>query len=320
MALLEVVCSSLAWLGRHGSRAIGISIIIGIALPWLGQWCRPFVSGAVFILLSTAFMQVDTTAAKDLLRRPVLIVWATIWTSLIIPVLIGLSCHILGLDESAPELFIALMLQAVASPIMSAPALAMIMGLESTIVLLILIVSTALMPLTAPLFASIFVGPALSITPVTLALRLFLILFGAALTGIAIRKLAGSATIERNMEAINGFNILILFVYVAAVMESVGGRFLADPVTSFQFLTIAFAVFFAVMGLSTVSFLFAGRKRALSIGMMVSQRNMALMLAATGGSLPELAWLYFAFAQFPIFLSPQLLHPLIRHLLKQTRP
>jgi BASS family bile acid:Na+ symporter len=44
--------------------------------------------------------------------------------------------------------------------------------------------------------------------------------------------------------------------------------------------------------------------------MMTSQRNMGLMLAATGGALPDLVWLYFAVSQLPIYLSPQLLKPL----------
>jgi BASS family bile acid:Na+ symporter len=48
----------------------------------------------------------------------------------------------------------------------------------------------------------------------------------------------------------------------------------------------------------------------LALGLMVSQRNMGLMLAATDGALPGLTWLYFALSQFPIYLTPQLLKPL----------
>ncbi|HTH35573.1 MAG TPA: Na+-dependent transporter, partial [Xanthobacteraceae bacterium] len=43
-----------------------------------------------------------------------------------------------------------------------------------------------------------------------------------------------------------------------------------------------------------------------------SQRNMGLMLAATGGALPDFTWIYFALAQFPVYLSPLLLAPLAR--------
>ena len=37
-----------------------------------------------------------------------------------------------------------------------------------------------------------------------------------------------------------------------------------------------------------------------------------LMLAATAGVLPDATWLYFALAQFPIYITPQLLRPLAR--------
>lgn len=36
------------------------------------------------------------------------------------------------------------------------------------------------------------------------------------------------------------------------------------------------------------------------------------MLAAAGGVLPDLAWIYFALCQFPIYLLPQALTPLAR--------
>ena len=54
-----------------------------------------------------------------------------------------------------------------------------------------------------------------------------------------------------------------------------------------------------------------GHQRALTLGLLVSQRNMGLMVAATAGALPELTWLYFAMSQFPIYLAPQLLKPLV---------
>ena len=232
-----------------------------------------------------------------------------------IPVLFGVSGLVLGLNKEAPDLLLALMLQAVASPMMAAPALAALMGLDATLVLVTLITSTALVPLTAPLFAIIFVGPNLSISPLMLAVKLFAILAGAAVVGFVARRALGLTAIERQKERINGLNILVLFVFVAAVMESVGARFLAAPMITTALAALAFAVFFAVLFLTTLLFLSAGRGRALALGFMASQRNMGLMLAATGGALPDLTWLYFALSQFPIYLSPQLLQPLARRIL-----
>ena len=39
---------------------------------------------------------------------------------------------------------------------------------------------------------------------------------------------------------------------------------------------------------------------------------MGLMLAAMGGTLPDLTWLYMGLAQFPIYLLPLLLQPVVR--------
>ena len=48
---------------------------------------------------------------------------------------------------------------------------------------------------------------------------------------------------------------------------------------------------------------------------MASQRNVGLMLAASGGALPDLTWLYFAFSYFPVYLSPLLLQRLARRII-----
>jgi hypothetical protein len=45
---------------------------------------------------------------------------------------------------------------------------------------------------------------------------------------------------------------------------------------------------------------------------------MGLMVAATDGVLPGTTWLYFALCQFPIYLSPQLLKPVVRRLSART--
>jgi hypothetical protein len=305
---------ALAWLGRQGTRAIAALVFIGIALPPVGELLKPFVTEAIFLLLCISFMRVDVAALRDHLRRPGIVVAATAWTTLGVPLITGLSGLATGLDARSPDLYLALMLQAVASPMMAAPALAAVMGLDSTLVLITLVTSTALVPLSAPLFAYVFFGAALALSPLGLGLKLSAILAGSMSVAIAIRWSVGIAAIQRHQDAIGGFNILILFVFVAAVMGNVAGGFLADPATVIELAILAFAVFFALVGVTMLIFRKSGRERALALGLMVSQRNMGLMVAATDGVLPGMTWLYFALCQFPIYLSPQLLKPVVRKL------
>jgi len=305
---------ALAWLGGQGTRAIAALVFIGIGLPPPGEILKPFVTEAIFLLLCISFMRVDLGALRDHLRRPGLVIAATAWTTLGVPLIAGAGCLAIGLDMRAPDLFLALMLQTVASPMMASPALAAVMGLDATLVLVSLVTSTALVPITAPLFASIFFGNALTLSPLALGLKLVAILAGALCVAAAIRWIAGEAAIKRQKAPIDGLNILILFVFVAAVMGTVMGTILAEPLRAVALAAFAFAVFFALLGVTFVIFRKAGPERAFALGLMVSQRNMGLMLAATEGALPGATWLYFAMSQFPIYLSPQLLKPLATRL------
>ena len=314
MAVLHAAAAALAWLGRQGTRAIAGVVLIGIAVPPLGAVLRPFVTPAIFVLLCIAFMRVDAAALRSYVRRPTLVLVATAWTMLAIPLVFGAICLALGLETRAPDLFLALMLQAVAPPMMAAPAFAALMGFDATLVLASLVTSTALTPLTAPLFAYGLIGPALTLSPALLGLKLFAILAGSALVAMIGRRLFGMAAITRRRDEIDGINIIVVFVFVAAVMEHAAANFIDVPMATIGLFALAFAVSIAVLAATAAVFARAGAERAFMLGLMASQRNMGLMLAATGGALPDFVWLYFALCQFPIYLFPQLLKPLARRL------
>ena len=140
---------------------------------------------------------------------------------------------------------------------------------------------------------------------------------GSLVVAGAIRWLAGASAIRRHKLPIDGINILVLLVFVAAVMGNVAGSLFADPVRMIGLAATAFAIFFLLVGVTALIFRGVGRERALALGLMVSQRNMGLMVAATDGILPGTTWLYFALSQFPIYLSPQLLKPIVTRLSAQ---
>ncbi|MES2601665.1 MAG: Na+-dependent transporter [Pseudomonadota bacterium] len=311
---LAMPVAALAWLGRQGTRAIAALVFIGIAIPPLGAVLKPYVTEAVFVLLCISFMRVDIAAMRGYIARPALVIGATLWSTIAVPLLFGLGGLAGGLDKSSPDLFLGLMLQAVASPMMASPALVALMGLDSTLVLITLVTSTALVPFSAPLFAWLFFGSALTLSPLALGLKLFAMLAGAILVAAVIRRLVGADAIVRHRQPIDGFNILVLLVFVSAVMGTVAASFWAEPVRVLLLTAVAFAVFAVLLGATALVFRKAGHERALALGLMASQRNMGLMLAGTDGALPGLTWLYFALAQFPIYVSPQLLKPLVRRL------
>lgn len=303
---------ALAWLGRQGTRALAVLVFIGIAVPPLGAVCRPFVTEAIFLLLCVSFMRVDIPAVLGHIRKPGLVLTATAWSALAVPLLAGILCRATGFDAQAPGIYLGVVLQSVASPMMAAPALASLIGLDSTIVLITLVTGTALVPFTAPLFSYVFLGGVLTLAPSALGIRLFAILAGSLVVAAAIRRCVGLKAIERHRDPIDGLNILFMLVFVAAVMGTLAGSFMAAPWKSTAVLIFAFAVFWALLAVTLVIFRKCGKKQALALGLMVAERNIGLMLAATQGVLPAGTWLYFALAQFPMYIAPHLLRPMAR--------
>lgn len=319
MRLLDLLAAALAFLGRHGTRAVAVSIFLGLALPPLAALFKPFVSEAIFLLLMLAFLRVDARELWAHIAKPGLVVMATAWIMLVVPAALGLVLLAVGLPDRVPDLFVALMLQASAPPIMAAPAFAALMGLEAALSLATLVLCMVVTPVSAAGFAEIFVGSALALRPVALGAQLLLILAGSALAAAVIRAIAGRAWVERQRERIDGLSVILLFVFAVAVMGGVTLRFLAQPLFVIGLVLVSFVLALGLTAVTTLVFAHAGRGRAFALGLACGHRNLGLMLAATGGAVPDLTWLYFGIAQFPIYLAPQLLKPIAQRL-RTDRP
>src|SRR5262249_25605521 len=115
---LAVPLRALTWLGGRGTQAIAALVFIGIAGPPLGRMLQPFVAEAIFLLLCVSFMRVDLAVLRHHLRRPGIILAATGWTMFAVPSILGAGCLAIGLDQVSPDVFLGLMLQAIAPPMM----------------------------------------------------------------------------------------------------------------------------------------------------------------------------------------------------------
>ena len=134
-------------------------------LPPLAALLKPIFAYALFALLCLAFLRVDPVEVRRHFTQPRLVAAAAIWMMFATPLLIGLSLVALGMADRLPGLYIAMILQAAAPPVISAPTLAALMGLDAALSLATLVVCTAVTPLTAPMFAALFVGESMALSP-----------------------------------------------------------------------------------------------------------------------------------------------------------
>lgn len=315
MAILHRISDALAWLGRNGTAAVAISMFVGIAVPPLGAWFRPYFPETVIVLLVLAFLRVEPAGLLSQLLRPTRLIAAVAWTMLAVPAIAGAGL-VVGADAAglSAALLLALMLHAVAPPTFSSPALAALIGLNAAVSLALLIVCIAVTPLTAPMFVALFATGALTLSPLELGARLGLILVGAAATAFAIRAVAGQAFIERQAERIDGLSVIALFGFAVALMGNVLGSAIERPLLVIGLILLSTAVSVGLSALTALLFLRTGRDTALALAHAGGSRNMGLMLAAAAGAVPELVWLYVALAQFPIYLLPLIYKPLARKL------
>ena len=310
MAFFDRPAAALAWLGRHGTGAVAISMFVGIAVPPLGALVRPYFAETVIVLLILAFLRVDPAGLRAQLARPALLIAATSWTMLGIPLLIGAGLWAGGLQDMFPVMILALVLHAVAPPTFSSPALAALIGLNAALSLALLIVCIIVTPLTAPTFVALFAGPAVTLSPLGLGIRLSLILAGAAAAAWAIRRIGGKAWVERQAERIDGLSVIALFGFAVALMGNVLENAFGNPMLVIGLIVLATAVSVVLTALTALLFAPAGRETAFALAHAAGSRNMGLMLAASAGLVSELVWLYVALAQFPIYLLPLMYKPL----------
>lgn len=301
---------ALRWLGNCGVRAVAASAVLGLLLPGLSGVLRPWIGVAIFVLLVLAFLRVEPDEVIRRIKKPAMVLVSALWIMLVIPLLAILLVRASGLNAVSPALMLALFMVTAAPPVMSAPAFAALMGLDGALSLTVLIAATALTPLSAPFIASMMLDAALPISALSLALRLAALLAGSMALAWVIRRLATPSRLVTRRSEIDGLNVILLFGFIIAAMDGVADRFLTDPLLVAAIALLSFAVAFVQIALTMLALPRAQRTDAFVVAHCAGNRNMGLMVAALGGALPDLAWLYFALGQLPIYLLPLMLKPL----------
>lgn len=312
-ALASLPARALAALGRRSAPAVAASVFVGLALPQLAALAKPLVVPTILSLLVLAFVRIPL-AGLVTGRRAGIAALALGWMMLVLPLALGFALRLLG---EPGAIALALLMQASAPPIMSAPAFALLLGLDARLVMVAMLGGMALTPLVAPVLVLAFSGGALALDPIALALRLAAVIAGTIAGGLAIRRLLGAERIAAMGAHLDGLNVLLLGLLALGLMDGVSAAFLERPAFMSLLVALAFAVSLGAFGVTALAFRAVDKGDALMLGFAAGHRNISVLVAATGASLPPETWLYVAAAQFPIYLLPVVLLPLARRIRAQ---
>ncbi len=300
---------SLAVFARHGSALLAIAIFGGALLPPLAAAAHPLLGPVVFGLMVLIFLRVDLGATLARLTKPGPAALMVAGELIVSPLVMAALIAPFHLD---PGIAAGLVIFAAGCAATSSPAFARMVGLDADLSLVVSLLSTLLVPFTAPPLSAWLAGVGLPIGTGAFMLRLLFYVGLPAVLSLGIRAVTGRDALGRWGEAVDGTLVLLLFLYGFGVMDGLQARITADPAWVATALVAAFAANYALNVLTTLALLPLGLRDAASGGLMAGNRNMALFIAVLPSNTDPRLSLFFGLCQFPLFLSPFLLRPVYR--------
>ena len=304
------------WAARHGGVLLAVSIFGGIALPPLAAATSGFVTPAVALLMTLVLLRIDPAQVLAYLWRPRLFLGLAAWVLLVCPLLVFAATRAAGLDG---PLGAAVVLMAASCAATTTPAFARLVGLDAELSLVVAVLTTALVPLTAPPLALGLLGLDLALSAPALTLRLALIVGLPMLAALLLRCAFGPMRLEHAGPALDGAVVLVLVVFAFGVMDGVQARLLTDPAWVAGGIVLALAANLGLNGLTVLVLWPLGPRLALAAGLLAGNRNQALFLAVLPATADPGVLLFFALGQIPMFCSPFLLRPLYERV-RRLRP
>lgn len=298
---------------HHGDVLLAASLVVGIALPGLAALARPAITLVVVALMAMVLLRIDFRAIAAFVRSPVLMGWMAAWLLVAAPLLTYVLTRVFAISGSDQAGLVVLATGCAAT---SAPAFARLVRLDPQLSIVASVGSTVLVPFTAPPLALGLLGIDLALSLRGLMTRLALVVGLPLLASLVVRRLTRPEALAHWGGAIDGAAVWCVVLYGLAVMDGVQAAALAQPAAFVRSLALAFAGGYGLNAATALAFLPFGRTVALTTGLLSGNRNMSLYLAVLPATTDHGVLLFLALCQFPLLLSPFLLRPLYRRLMR----
>lgn len=302
---MPLVLNLLNLAARYGRYVLVAGLAAGILLPDLALAMKPWLGEGVTLMLFFAALRIGPRAAAGTLRDLRKAVALTAVFQLAVP--LALVATFLAIGFNGP-MAVAIIVMASACSIIGSPSLTMLTGNDPAPALRLLIVGTALLPLTVlPVF---WLSPEFgSIGAVLLtAAKLLGAIVLASGTAFVIRQIWLPNPKIETLQSLDGLSAIIMAIVVIGLMSAVGPALKSDPGKVIAMLAITCAI---NLGLQIVAWFSlsgaASLSERVSWSVIAGNRNMGLFLVALPQAVTDPILLYIGCYQVPMFLTPLLL-------------
>ncbi len=254
-----MIAAALRLAARHGRLLLVLGLVAGFTLPGLAAalkpWLPPMVAGLVFI----SALRIGLRAAMGNLAQARGTLRHVATLQLGVPLALIALLAVTGWLGTATGLAVVLAMSA--PSISGGPAFTAMLGHDPAPAMRLLVVGTALLPLTV--LPVLWLLPALGGLPAVAfaALRLTGVIVLATAAAFSLRRLAFPDPKPDTVRALDGLAAIALAVIVIALMSAVGPALRIAPLAFLGWLALAFAINF---GMQSSPFAWVPRSRSAS--------------------------------------------------------
>lgn len=307
---------ALAWLGRHGGIVIALGVFIGLLVPPLASLLRPLLLVAILGPFLITLLRIDWQQLRAQLSRPIEAITGMFWLLLISPALVHVVLRPLGLPDAIHG---GLVLMAAAPPLMASGYLALLLGLNAPLALMLTVIGTVLMPFTLPVVGIYLLGVDINVPLGDLMLRLALVVGGSLAAAAVLRWLLPPSFTRRHAEPLDGLAVVGMLMFAIGIMDGATATLLQDPSFVLGCAVTVYALNVLLQLTGALIFAWLGRAEALTVGLCSGNGNLGLLLAAIADIASYELLVFVATAQLPIYTLPMLQRPLYRRWLATCR-
>lgn len=297
----------LLWhISDNGRLALITGLGAGLILPGLAAALQPWLPQMVALLLVITSLRIGHRAVLHAMSDLRWSIGAVLVLQLFLPLALLALCFGLGLAQT--PLALALVLATAAPALSGSPNLALMLGQDAGRMMQLLVLGTALFPLTAlPLLIAMpQLGDPQEVANAALTL-LGVILVAAAL-GFGLRAVLFRAPTPEQVKALDGLSVLAFSAIVIGLMAALNPALRSDPGLVLRWAVLAFALSYGAQ-IGALWVLRRSRFQAVAgpLAIGAGNRNIALFLVALPDHIMAPLMIFVGCWQLPMYLTPILL-------------
>ena len=297
----------LNFIGLNGTLIMPIGVVVGLLFPSLTELTRPMAELIVIFMLIVSIYRLNPNSIKEKLHDFKIIGIGILWLLLLMPVITFMIGYLIGIPSGLLAVITA---WSACPPLVSMPGLAILIGLDGAVALLVMIGGTLLFTVSLPIILSALVGQSIGLNPLSMALELFSIVSISFLIAQGLRWSVGITRAHASEGAADGILVISMALFAVTIMGGLHEAWANEPERLPLFVSVAVIISASAQIFNAIIFQRLNRRTGGAIALASGSRNLALLIPIASGTFAEDLWIFIAVIQIPIYFLPIISKPL----------